>query len=114
MKPMWTVAVSAMMVTLSVAVMAMVRLSLLTWMVWDMVWAWVWVVVRAATARVRVERWRSFIGLLLWSRWNRAERQGFVCVLAWRRASVWGREGRARAAGCRRGRERASCRLWSW
>jgi hypothetical protein len=25
--------------TLSVAVMAMVRLSLLTWMVWDSVWA---------------------------------------------------------------------------
>src|SRR6266852_3821282 len=99
MKPMWMVAVSAMMMTLSVAVMAMVRLSLLTWMVWDMVWAFAGAVATITAARVRVERRRSFIGLLLWSRWNRAERQGFVCVSAWRRAFVWGRGGRAQAAG---------------
>src|SRR6266702_8096845 len=97
MKPMWTVAVSAMTMTLSVAVMAMVRLSLLTWMVWAMVWACEGAVATTAAARVRAERWRIFIGLLLLSRWSRAERQGFVCVSAWRRASVWGRGGRARA-----------------
>src|SRR5467141_2985176 len=97
MKPMWTVAVSAMTMTLSVAVMEMVRLSLLTWMVWAMVWAG-----DGAGARVRAERWRIFIGLLLLSRWNRAERQGFVCVSAWRRASVWGLEACALAEECRR------------
>src|ERR1700686_4376260 len=97
MKPMWTVAVSAMTMTLSVAVMAMVRLSLLTWMVWATVWDCEEAVARTAAARTRPERRRVFIGLLLLSRRSRVERQGFVCVSAWRRASVWGREGCARA-----------------
>ena len=63
MKPMWTVAVSAMTMTLSVAVMAMVRFSLLTWMVWALRTA---MVARATAVSAKAERWRIFIGLLLW------------------------------------------------
>src|SRR5438270_8929303 len=106
MKPMWTVAVSAMTMTLSVAVMAMVRFAALTWMVG------VWAVsggTRRAAASMSTERRGSFIVLFLWNRWrlrNRAERQGFVCASAWRLVFVWGRAGRAQAAVCRGGRGR--------
>src|SRR5271170_6089745 len=98
MKPMWTVAVSAMTMTLSVAVMAMVRLSLLTWLVWAEA-----MVERTTAVSARAETWRVFIGLLLWSR---GDRRGWVCVWAWRRASVWGRAGHARGAECRLDRGR--------
>src|ERR1700735_2108796 len=100
MKPMWTVAVSAMAMTLAVAVMAMVRLSLLTWMVWAVAGTTASGVVVDAKGRKR----RVFIGPHPWSL---AGRRRWPCVWAWRRASVWGLAGRARAAGCRRGRGRS-------
>ena len=64
LKPMWTVAVSAMTMTLSVAVMAMVRFSLLTWMVGACAKAGA-AVASAAAMRATTGRGRIFIGLLL-------------------------------------------------
>src|SRR5271170_4116187 len=101
MKPMWTVAVSATAMTLAVAVMAMVRLSLLIWMVWAGR-------VDAVTTNAKATKRRIFIRLLLWSL---AGRPGWPCVWAWRRVFVWGRGGRTRAAGCRRGLGRWILRL---
>src|SRR5271156_3730302 len=96
MKPMWTVAVSAITMTLAVAVMAMVRLSLLTWMVW----AGAWMAVNRGKVSARARKRGIFIGRLLWSL---AVRRRWPCVWAWRRAFVWGRGGPARVVGRRRG-----------
>src|SRR5271167_4157320 len=96
MKPMWTVAVSAMTMTLAVAVMAMVRLSLLTWMVW----AGAGMAANRGKVSARARKCGIFIGRLLWSL---AVRRRLSCVWAWPRAFVWGRGGRARGEGRRHG-----------
>src|ERR1700749_836759 len=105
MKPMWTLAVSAITVTLSVAETAMLWLSLLTWMVGVCERAGA-EVARMAAARAKAGRWRIFVGFIGLFLLSRGDRQKFFYVLAWRLASAWDRAGRVAAEEFRPGRAR--------